>query len=174
MSSFLWHVIADIGANMLAIPDRDETDLFKTRIYWSYQMRGAAVNRDPYGFVSLWPRSRGMSGDPSAPGFLGGAQDSNDTGVFEPLNFTETGASRYYFIHGVCVDGSSTPLAACTLDLFLTATDAYVSSGQTDSNGIYSLGTPWLGQNHYIVANYGPNTYVGASVNTLTPVTSPW
>lgn len=173
MSSFLWHTIADTSANMLRVFDEDNSDLWISRYGYVYQMRGARSNRDHANFYTLWPRSKQMAGDPSAPGFLGG-QDAADGGLFEPITAIEGGSSRGYFIHGVCVDGSGAPLAAAVVELFLTSTDTKIAQGTTDSNGIYSLGTPYTGQNHYIVANYGPNTYVGASVNTLQPVTSPW
>lgn len=172
MSSFLWRTIGDIYGSQLGIHDREEGDLWKSRFNWSYRLRATQYNRDRGLYTSLWPRSKMIEGDPSAGVILGA--DISDGGLFEPLNFVETGSQRPWFIHGVCVDGSGTPLAACTLDLFLTASDLYVSSGQTDSNGIYSLGTPYNGQNHYIVANYGPNSLVGASINTLTPNLSPW
>lgn len=172
MSMFLWHTIVDTEANRLRVADEDNNDLYKPRFDWSY--RGRNFNRadNDYGWISRWPRSRMTMGDPSDDLILG--VESSEGGRFEPLNFSDTGSSRMYFIHGVVVDGSGTPLAGAVLDLFLTASDTLVTTGGTDSNGIYSLGTPYTGQQHYIVANYGPNTLVGASVNTLTPVTSPW
>jgi len=160
-------------ANRLFISDEDKTDLYKPRFDWSYQGRHQAITRfDQYGFLSRWPRSRMMMGDPSQDIILG--VDASEGGRYEPLNFCDTGSQRGYFIHGMCVDGSGAPLAAAILDLFRTSDDLWVSSGQTDSNGIYSLPTPYNGVNHYIVANYGPNTLVGASINTLTPVVTPW
>jgi len=172
VSSFLWHTIVDTMANMLSIPDRGESDLTNPRFYFDYQMRGARVTRDRYGFTSLWPRSRMMMGNPDDDLILG--VDTSEGGRYEPMNFTETGSQRGYFIHGMCVDGAGSPLAAAIVELYLTATDAFVSQGQTDSNGIYSLPTPYTGQNHKIYANYGPNTLVGASIDTLTPVSTPW
>ena len=172
MSSFLWHTIADTEANKLRIPDEDNNDLWQPRSGYSYQMRGARSNRDHGNWRALWPVSRLMSGDPGEVAILG--MDASEGGRFEPISVLEGGSSRLYFIHGVCVDGSSNPLGGAVLDLFLTASDVWVSTGGTDSNGIYSLGTPYIGENHYIVANYGPNTLVGASVNTLQPVLSPW
>lgn len=172
MSYFLWHTIVDTTANQLAIHDREEHDLYRGRHYWSYQLRNPQFNRDRGLWTALWPRSKMIEGDPTAGVIIGA--DISDGGVYEPLSFKEGGSARYYFIHGVCVDGSSNPLAGCTLYLYLTSTRAYVSSGQTDSNGIYSLGTPFTGQNHFVVANYGPNSLVGSSINTLQPVLSPW
>jgi hypothetical protein len=173
MSYFLWHVIADMSANTLGILDEEKTDMTTPRMAWCYQMRTPAFSVDQYGFFSGWTFSKGLGGDPTVQMWIFG-QDGSDRYQFEPYMDVFGGTYRPNFIHGVCVDGSGSPLAAATLELFLTATDVFVSRVTTDSNGIYSLPTGFTGQNHYIVANYGPNTLVGASVNTLQPVTSPW
>jgi hypothetical protein len=173
MSAFLYNSQSMMWGNWIGIHDRDETDLWKSRYYWSYHLRNAQQNRDPYGYASLWPRSKMTTGDPSDAGFLGG-QDMMDGGTFEPLSFIEGGFFRPYFINGVCVDGASTPIQSATIDLFLTATDVKVSTVQSNGSGVYSAWSPYLGQNHYAVANYGPNTLVGTTVDTLQPVLAPW
>jgi len=172
VSYFLWHTIADTTGNWLALHDEDKTDLWNPRFYYCYRMRDSRM-RDPGAWTSLWSRSKGMSGDPSAAGFLGN-QDAADGGLFEPINTIEGGNARHWFVHGVCVDASANLLAGAVVELYRTSTDEKVCTGQTDSNGIYSLGTPYPSDYHYVVANYGPNTYTGASVNTLVPTLSPW
>lgn len=174
MSYFLWHTIVDTTANMLAIHDEDKSDLYVSPGYYSPRMRHPTYARNAGArFFTLWPRSRGSSGDPSASLWPMG-QESSEGGLFEPLAPMEGGNARHYFVHGTCVDGSGNLLAGAVVELYRTSTDERVCTGQTDSNGIYSLGTPYPGENHYVVANYGPNTYIGASVNTLVPTLSPW
>lgn len=172
MSRFLYNSQNMLWGNWMCIADRDEGDLWKSRFYWNYHLRNTRANREQYGFVSLWPRSRSMAGDPNQEYILG--VDQSEGGRFEPLDFFEGGSARTYWIVGVVKDGGGTPLGGAVVEIFLTASDTWVSSGTTDSNGIYAIGTPYIGQQHYAVANYGPNTLVGASVNTLTPGSNPW
>jgi hypothetical protein len=97
-------------------------------------------------------------------------QDTAQGGLFEPSAVFNGGAYRPGYLVGKCTmaDGT-TALAAASVDLFLTSTNQFVSSGQTDPNGNYMLPTPFLAQNHYIYANYSNSTFVGASANTLLP-----
>lgn len=173
MSAFLYNSQSMLWGTTLCIQDRQESDLTKSRFDFDWQGRNQQVTRiDQYHWASRWPRSRLMGGDPSNDYILG--VDASEGGKWEPMNFADTGAQRLFFIRGVCVDGSGAPLAAAVLEMYLSVDNTFVSSGTTDSNGIYSLGTPFTGQNHTIVANYGPNTLTGSSVDTLQPVSSPW
>lgn len=173
MSSFLWHTIADIGANLLAITDEFKTSFSGSRYGYDYQLRNPNTVREQYSFFSGWTTSGIMMGDPSQARVLG-MQDNDVGGLYEPISVSDTGSQRGYFIHGVCRDGSGTPTASATIYLYLTSTNVLVTIVSTDANGIYSAATPFVGQNHYIYANYGPDTLVGATVDTLQPVTSPW
>jgi hypothetical protein len=153
--------------------DQEMDDRWKARFNYTYQYRAIGNNREQYGFWAAWPRPRGLSGDATVPLYMLG-QDSSDGGLFENVSVPDSGSQRGYFIVGTVKDGSGNPVAAAILDVFITATDQWVCTTQTDSNGIYSAPTPFTGVQHYIVVNYGPNSLVGASVNTLVPGTSPW
>jgi hypothetical protein len=168
MSSFLWHTIADTTGSFLGIHDEDKSDLYKSRFDYAYQMRrpGAIVSKS--GYTEKWPRSRGLSGDPSVSLYPFG-QDAAEGGLYEPVTVTDSGFSRPYFVMGRVVDTGGNPLAAATVNLYLSSTEAFVSSGITNQNGNYQLPTPFAGQNHFVYANYAGNTYVGASADTLTP-----
>ena len=179
MSTMIWGVGSPVtvDTSIFTYRDSDHSDFYHPRYGYSYWGRNQSAWSTQNPYFDLWPSSRGMSGDPTAPLYLlGGNQEifSGTSGSFEPTSVIDGGTYRPYYIHGLVVDGSSNPLAAADLDLFLTATDTRIISGISDQNGIYSLPSIYTGQNHYIVANYGPNTYVGASVNTLQPVSSPW
>lgn len=168
MSAFLWHVIADTTGNRLGILDEEKSDLYKGSCRYAYHNRTPYEPFDQSRFQG-WPHSTlGNMGD-------GLADMSTISPPFENINaMYHTGAHRLYFVVGVVRDGSGNVVAAANIDLFLTATDTLVSSTWTDSNGIYSAFTPYVGQNHYATANYGPNTLVGMSVNTLQPGNNPW
>ena len=157
---------------MHGVHDEDKHDGYRARHYWSARLRSQQMNRDPYGFCSLWPRSRMTGGDPSADLMLG--VDMSEGGRYEPPNFIEGGAQRMWFIHGVCVDENSIGLGGAVVEGFLSVANTYVGSITTDSNGIYSLPTINIGVNHTLVANYGPNNKLGSSVDTLQPTLSPW
>lgn len=170
MSSFLWTTgLNDMNANRMGLQDEDKSDLWHPRAGYSYQLRNPALNKEQYGFFALWPASRGMMNDWTVPQLLGA-----ESSPYEPVRLAETGSARLMFIHGVCRDGAGNPLAAAVLDFFLTAGLTYVGSCSTDSNGIYSFGTLFTGVAHKAYANYGPDTLVGATVDTLIPVSSPW
>lgn len=168
MSSFLWHTIADTTANLLAVTDSDMHDLYKARYNWSYQQRGPGAIVQPGLWRTLWPQPRSISGTPDVCDNIFG-QDAVDGGIFEPISVTDSGMSRPSFVMGRCVDSGGNGIATANLDLFLTATKAWVSSGISDQNGYYQLPTPYAGQAHEIYANYAGGTYTGASVSTLTP-----
>lgn len=171
----LWTAaIAGIYGAMLGIFDEEKTDLSTPRYDWNYRLRTPASNIDGYGYFGAWPSSRGVGGDPNTQMYLQGQDGANANSQFEPYMDVFGGTYRPYFIKGLCVDGASTPLQSVVVELFLTTTDVFVSRVQSDVNGIYSAPTPYLAQNHYAVANYGPNTLIGATVNTLQPVTAPW
>lgn len=171
MSSFLYNSISMIWGGQLVVADDDRSDLYHPRFQYNYQLRHPGVSRGD-GFAG-WPRSGTMNGDPSQAHVLGTDQ-MDFSGGAEPLMMHDTAAQRTYWIVGVVRDGANTPLGGAVVDIYLTATKTWVASATTDSNGIYAAGTPNVGVNHYAVANYGPNTLTGSSVNTLIPGSNPW
>ena len=174
MSYFLWTAaLNDMTCNRLGIHDEEKSDLFSPRYDWIFQRRTPASVNDGYGFFSSWPMSKGMGGDPTLQMYIFG-QDNNDRCQFEPYTGLYGGYFRPYFVNGLCVDGASTPIQSAVVELFLTATDVKVSTVQSNGSGVYSAWSPFIGQNHYAVANYGPNTLVGTTVDTLQPVLAPW
>lgn len=171
MSSFLWYSFAGIDLQRTRIPDEDNCDLWGPRFDYNYQKRGASGWRDGYGHFMTWPSSSMQGGDPSQRIMLG---SDFVGGKYEDVVPSDRGGQRTYWIHGVCVDGAGNPLGGAVVEMFLSATDVFVNSGTTDSNGIYSVGTSFIGLAHKAYANYGPNTLVGASVDTLMPGSTPW
>lgn len=167
MSSFVRSSVpGDIYSNTIRIWDEDNSDLFVQQYQYSYQQRQGHTNKDNW--RGVWPQSKFM-GDTSAGVF---PLDTFDG--FEEIRFSHGGNQTQQFVRGLCIDGVGVTLAAANVTLYLTSTDRVVSAGVTDANGIYNLGSPFVGQNHYAVANYGPNTLVGTTVNTLVPVAAPW
>ena len=168
MSSFLWHTIADMSANLLAITDEGKNDLWRGRYQYDYQTRGVATQMDKYGWTSYWPSPKMMGGDPITSPFMLG-QENGDGMRFELSSTQDSGTARPYFVMGQCVTSVGAGLANCAIELFLTSNNALVSTGVTDALGYYQMPTPYAGQTHFVVANYSNGTYVGASVSTLTP-----
>lgn len=172
MSYFLWHNIGDMSGSWLGILDEEKCDLYKPRFGFNYQHRSNDTIVPDTPFLELWPCSAFASGDQTQGYYmLGGDQAAADCGwsAWEPWSASSGGSHKDYFVQGVVTDNSGNPLASAAVSMFLTATDAFVARGQTDQNGNFSLPSPFGGQSHYIVANYASGTYVGASVNTLTP-----
>jgi len=174
MSFFMGLTAAPIGINwgVLGIHDEEKDDRFDARPPYVYRKSSNGFSYDGYGHFTQWPASRGICGD--AISYWATADVCTARSGYEVWNGAVGGSARGYFITGKCFDGSNNPLGGATLDLFLTASDLKVNSGTTDSNGVYSIATPYTGQNHYVVANYGPNTLVGASIDTLQPASAPW
>jgi len=175
MSQFLFQ--AGIGSqysSILALQDEDKSDYWLPRHAFIYQSRGLR-SAGQFSYLNGWSRPGFLCGDPSQTTHMFGGNDVDSvSGGYDDPSNGDTGAMRNYFIHGICVDGSSNPLAGATLVFYLTSTKQLVGTCTTDSNGVYSMGTPYVGQQHFAYANYGPDTYLGGSVDTLVPVSSPW
>jgi hypothetical protein len=167
MSQFLWSTMGTMYGNRLATFDDERSDLWVSRFAYSYyQHTPAATGVDPY--FSAWSRS-GISVADQSIASMFGADPSVASGRWDDTVIWDSGYIRYWFVRGVCKDGSNNLLGGAKVELFLTASDLWVSTVATDGSGNYQAPTPYNGQNHYAVANYGPNTLVGATVNTLVP-----
>lgn len=158
---------------MYVVREEERTDLWNPRYQSSYQYRHINNNFEQYGFFAGWPASKAMSGDGSSNLVLG-ADAQQMSGLFEPWSLVDGGNYRPFYIHGVCRDGSAVPLGGAILTFFITSTKALVGTCQTDTNGIYSMPTVNFGIAHFAYANYGPDTLLGGTVDTLIPVSSPW
>jgi hypothetical protein len=167
MTYFLWHTIQDTNSSFLAIHDEEKTDLTKPATWWNYQLRLTGSHIVQYPFARLWPAVK--FADPGgAVGFLFG-QDVGEGGSFEPWCEVGGGASDPPLVVGQVLDPASNPLPGAKVQLYLTASGALISTGYSDAAGNYALPTTYAGQAHYVTANYGPDTYLGMSVDTLTP-----
>jgi hypothetical protein len=72
-----------------------------------------------------------------------------------------------FLIFGVTKDSTSTPLAACTVQLFQTVGDVFVGELVSDASGNYAF-TVSPGIAYYIVAyKAGAPDVAGTTVNTL-------
>lgn len=71
-------------------------------------------------------------------------------------------------IPGVTRDASGTPLGACTVDLYLTASKAFVATTTSDASGTFSFNAPSDLATYYLVAYKAgsPDVYA-TSPNTL-------
>ena len=172
MSMYLNSGTLATGGSMncnLAIHDEDKSDLHEPRYNWTYQMRNAKqAGGGGWGWMELWPTSRGMSGDPTQSLYAFG-QDAGEGGRFEWQPSISRGMIRPYFIRGQVKDAGGTAVTGCNVQAYLTATDQYVGATYTDSNGNYELPTIFTGQAHYCVAYNDGNNQAGTTINTLMP-----
>lgn len=168
MTQFLWHTIVDPTGNLLGILDEEKDDRWKSGIFYNYQLRHCDVVYAKNTYLALWPCSMWIN---NVSPIIG--QDLQDGtshhAAFEHWTVNPAGTYRPGYVVGQCTTAGGIPLAGAVVVLALTSTDQYVSSGITDSNGNYMLPSSFAAQNHYVYANYSSGTYVGASVNTLTP-----
>jgi len=118
----------------------------------------------------LWTTSRGMGGS-----FNGGMQVTGDASSqsysYEPyIGFDDSGGQQNKKIIGQTLNSVGGALGSCTIRGFLTATNAFVNQVTSDSGGYYELPTPYVGQQHYLVA-YQPGSpdVAGTSIDELTP-----
>jgi hypothetical protein len=150
-----------------ALWDEDRASLF-----WDPQYGYCYHGRGPQGrakFFELWPPPRMSCGDPTSASPLLGT-DSGDSGAWSPWQIGASGKRSYVYITGQCLDGTGAPLAGATVKGFRTSDSLYVGQTTSDSNGNYSLGSPYVGVNHYLVAyEAGSPDVLGTTVNTLTP-----
>jgi hypothetical protein len=82
---------------------------------------------------------------------------------------TARGTHRMLKIVGVTQDKDGNALAACTVQGFRTASDAFVNELVSDAGGYYEFCSQY-NEAHYLVAyKTGAPDVTGSSVNTLTP-----
>lgn len=76
-----------------------------------------------------------------------------------------------FSISGVTRDSAGTPLANCSVDLFLTAEDTLVASTVSDGSGNFSFTLAGNSQNYFLRAyKTGSPDVAGTSLNTLIAV----
>lgn len=85
--------------------------------------------------------------------------------TFRSANFSTKG----FFITGVTKNSTGAALGGCTIQLFRTSDDLYISEVISDGSGNYSI--PATAGPYYIVAyKVGAPDVGGTSVNTLTGI----
>ncbi len=157
------------GNNTLGIFDDDRGALYRASNDWSPRLRGQQTNRG-FRFFELWRTTR-LSDD---LGDMAG-MDWDDTSRWGTGNYGDGGARGSYYIKGSVVDVNDTPQTGVLVSAFRTADNVYVASVYSDSNGNYSVPTPYSGSSHFIVAYLDTaSDLVGTTVNNLTPSATPW
>lgn len=137
------------------------------RVDFSYRRRGESQYGARNRFVTLWPPSRMLSGDPSVP-MSGFVQDQNDR--WSPYQRAARGNGTLKFIMGKCVDNAGTPVPNAIVQGFRTSNDQFLRETPADAFGNYEVGSEYLGENHYLVAyKAGSPDIFGTTVNTLQP-----
>ena len=114
----------------------------------------------------LWGRSR-MGGSDSA-GILFG-NDFQSMGRWDVDTQDVLGGSQQKKIVGVTRDSGGTPLGSCTVQGFLTATDAFVGETTSDSGGYFCLPTQYSGAHYLVAYRGGAPDVAGTTANTLIP-----
>ena len=168
MSMFLGTATNSIGTLTFSITDEERTNLFCASQNYNYRRRSPNSIRDPNSFSSLWTRSGFACGDPvNGITYLTG-QDISDNGMgYEPMQGGDTGSYRPYFLRGICTQAGA-PIQGAVVEGYQTTGDIPTGSGVSKIDGSYEVPTPNSpGVNHYLLANYGPNTYTGTTVNTV-------
>ncbi len=157
-----------VSSVQMGIFDDDRTILWRPE--WAYQCRGVHLQISAGGYVGLWASAKIGSGDPTSPiAYLG--QDSCQSGGWGQWELGTTGAGGpSVFLSGSTVDANNNPLTGVTVRAFLASNNLYVGQTTSDANGNYSLGSPYLGVAHYMVAYLpGSPDESGTTVNTLIP-----
>ena len=155
------------------IPYEDKTLMTSARSYWDYCLRNPVtlVNRFQYDFVELWPTASMLGDNGAAVSWMGNNNTGGAYQSYETWAFGEGGTYRPKQISGIIYQSDGvTPQPGAIVELYLTSTNAPVAVATSGQDGSYSIGTPFTGQNHYVVAYLaGTPDVAGTSVNTLTP-----
>jgi hypothetical protein len=167
MSAMLNSVPSTMYSFGMAIYDEDRSELTRVNQDFNYRARHPSALADQSRFLSLWPNSSFCGGDPTLSPLMFGQDNSERAANWEPLFSFIGGAHRTWFLKGMCRDSNGNALAAVNLSFFLTATNAYIGSCITDTNGLYSMPMPVGTGPCYGEANYSNNNLIGATVNTL-------
>jgi len=157
-----------IWSGWLTITDEERGDLWKPARNFGYRNRGPQAISWEWGPMNSWPKSGFMSGDPSVP-LCALSQDAQQSDSYGPWNLGISGHQRPYFIRGTCKDSGGNPLGGAVVQCFRTSDDLYVSEVACDDRGVYEVGTPYIGVDHYLVALYASGNLAGSTVNTLRP-----
>ena len=131
------------------------------------------------GLLRIRRPARASPGYGHATPFWPGLADSfigdfgGDVGVFGKgwseryYRHSQGAASRVGFV-GVTRDQYGTPVGSCVVQLFLTATDAFIMEVTSDASGNFLLQSWYSPDTHYIVAyKAGSPDIFGTTVNTL-------
>jgi len=71
-------------------------------------------------------------------------------------------------LSGVTKDASGVALGGCTVDMFVTGTDAFIASTVSDGSGNFTLLPPASGPYYLVAYLAGAPDVAGTTVNTLT------
>ena len=151
-----------------ALWDEDRSILWESQNAFTYHMRFGQTNRGSLGFFELWSLPSMSGGNPSAPlCVLGG--DYGTARAWAQWSVVDSGKDFVSLISGQCVDINSNPQVGVTVRAFRTSDNLFVNSTVTDSNGNFSVGSPYAVA-HYVVA-YEPGSpdSGGVSLNNIVP-----
>ena len=112
-----------------------------------------------------WPSASGMMSGVGAD--LNCAGDSGRSGSWSTWVGVSKSSNGLKYIRGQAKDSGGSGISGATIKCFRTSTDELVSTVGSDTNGFYAAPTPYVGENHYIVAS--GTGVAGVTVNTLVP-----
>lgn len=75
---------------------------------------------------------------------------------------------KYFVLADIATDGSGTPMAGATINLFRTADNAFIDRVVSGADGSYEFRTPAPASNYFVVAyKAGAPDVAGTTVNSL-------
>jgi hypothetical protein len=157
------------GFNVLAIFDDDRGGLYRSTNDWSPRARGSQTVRQNR-YYELW-RPSGFSIDCSP--VVGNSW--NEAPEYEASSAGDGGVRGAYFIKGQVLDANGVAQTGVHVTAFRASDNLYVADTYSDSNGYYSVATPYSTSAHFIIAYLDTAIdLVGTTVNNLTPSSTPW
>lgn len=150
---------------IVSVWDEDKYDLFLPQNNWSWDGRHPTVCRNlGAAWVGFWT--------PPALTFAFNSQSANlpVSGAWAPWSPGESGYCRLAYFQGTCRDANGATVSGAVVIAFRTSDNMEAGSATSNSDGTYSVGTPFLGVAHYILAYLDTATdLTGSTVNTLVP-----
>jgi hypothetical protein len=147
--------------------DDDRSMLWDPRYGQNYYGRGSP-SWPNQNFFDAWPSSRMSAGNPTVPvTVLGGDTSQAASHIW---SIAGGGKTTPVFVTGQCVDNTGAILANAVVLGFRQSDNLFVGRTTSDANGNYSLGSPYPGVSHFIVAYLaGSPDVAGTTVNNLIP-----
>jgi hypothetical protein len=145
--------------------------LYTAGYNWLYRYRHLTPNttRQYTPYFELWRPAQSMSGDQTTPLSVTGLDPGSVVYPFEPFNYGDGGQMGQVFIRGECIDQYGNALVSCSVEAFVTSSNALAGTTTSDTNGNYACPTPYPSIQHFIVAYYAATNLAGTTIDTLVP-----